>query len=71
MGVAFSLLHAVALELKLPDLVALLLFAIPVVAYIAYCTNNTRREALGSAIRIYLTFSSVLLAASGLVYVIG
>jgi len=71
MGVAFSFLHGLVLWLNLPDLVALLMFAIPVVAYIAYSTQNSQRLALGSAIRIYSSFTGVLLAAAGLVYLIG
>ncbi len=71
MGVAFSFLHALILWLNLPDLAALLMFALPIVAYIAYCTQNSRRQALHSAIRIYATFAAVVLASTGLVYLIG
>ena len=70
-GVAFSLLHAVSLWLQLPDLAALLLFALPVVAYIAYCTQHSRAAMLRSALRIYASFAAVVLCAGGLVYVIG
>ena len=69
-GVAFSFLHLVFVWLKLPDLAALLVFALPVIAYIAYCTQNTRSAMLRSAVRIYLGFSGVVLAAAGLVYLI-
>ena len=71
MGVAFSFLHSLILWLNLPDLVALLMFAIPLVAYTAYCTQNSRRQALRSAIRIYASFAAVVLASAGLVYLIG
>jgi hypothetical protein len=70
-GVAFSLLHAVILWLQLPDLAALLLLAIPVVAYIAYCTEPTRVDMTRAALKFYLGFASVTLAAGGLVYLIG
>ena len=71
LGVAFSLLHVVILWLQLPDVMALLLFAIPIVLYIAYCTGTTRAQTLRSALTIYLGFSGVVLAAAGLVYLIG
>lgn len=71
MGVAFSFLHVVILYLNLSDLLALLIFAIPVVIYIGYCTRRTRRQALRSAIGIYFSFASVVLACTGLVYLIG
>ena len=71
MGVVFSFLHVVILYLTLPDLLALLIFAIPVVAYIGYCTRHTRWQALHSAIAIYISFAGVVLACTGLVYLIG
>jgi hypothetical protein len=70
-GVAFSLLHLVILWLGLPDLAALLLLTIPVIAYLAYCTQPTRPAMLRSAIRIYTSFAAVVLSAGGLVYLIG
>ena len=70
-GVAFSLLHAVILWLDLPDLAALLLFAIPVVVYIAYCTEPSRAAVGRAALRIYLSFALVTLAAGGLVLLLG
>jgi len=70
-GVAFSLLHLAIAWLWLPDLAALLLFAIPVVGYLAYCTQPTRAAALRSATRIYASFAAVVLSAVGLVYLIG
>ena len=71
MGVAFSLLHGILLWLDVPDLAALLIFAIPIAGYIAYCTHNTRRQAFHSAILIYTSFAAVVLASGGLVYLIG
>jgi len=70
-GVAFSLLHVSILWLGLPDLAALLLFAVPVVGYIAYCTQPDQAAMLRSAARIYTSFAAVVLSAAGLVYVIG
>lgn len=70
-GVAFSLLHFTILWLRLPDLAALLLFAVPVIAYLAYCTQNTRAAMLHSALWIYATFAAVVLSAGALVYLIG
>jgi hypothetical protein len=70
-GVAFSLLHAAILWLGLPDLAALLLFAIPVVVFIAYCTEPTRADVIRAALRTYLAFALVTLASGGIVYLIG
>ena len=69
-GVAFSFLHLLIVRLNLPDLAALMIFALPVIAYIAYCTQNTRAGMLGSAARIYLGFAGVVLTAAGVVYLI-
>ena len=71
LGVTFALIHWVALWLGLPDLVSLLLFAIPIVAYIAYCTQESRALWLRSALTMYSSFAGVVLAAAGLVYLIG
>ena len=68
---AFLLLHLLIIALGLGDLVALLLFAIPVVAYLAYSTQETRARRLKSAVQIYLSFACVTLAAAGLVHLIG
>ncbi len=70
-GVAFSILHVTILWLRLPDLAALLLFAAPLIGYIAYCTQDTRAAMLLSATRIYVSFAIVVLSAGGLVYLIG
>ena len=71
MGVTFSLFHGLILWLNLPDLVALLMFALPLVAYAAYCTQNSPRQVLRSATRIYASFATVVLASASLVYLIG
>ena len=71
LGAAFSLLHWISLALALPDLLALLLFALPVIAYMAYCTESTPVQVLRAAVRIYVTFAAVLLASAALVYFIG
>ena len=70
-GVAFTILHLAILWLGLPDLAALLLFAVPVVAYIAYCTQPTRAAMTRAAATMYLSFAAVTLSAAGLVYLIG
>jgi len=71
MGVAFTLLHGLISWLNLSDLIALLIFAIPIAAYTAYCTHNSPRRALHSAIWIYGSFAGVVLASASLVYLIG
>ncbi len=65
------LLHLVILWLGFSDLVALLMFALPIVAYISYCTQDSSRQVILSTLRIYGTFSSILIASAGLVYLIG
>lgn len=70
-GVAFSFIHLAVVWLGLPDLAGLLLLAVPVVAYIAYCTEPTRAAMIHAAMRIYLSFAVVTLSAGGLVYLIG
>ena len=71
MAAAFVGLHYLILLFKFSDAMALILFAMPVVAIIAYSTHETSREMLRSAILIYTCFVSVILAASGLVWFIG
>lgn len=71
LGVAFLLLHLLILALGLPDLAALLLFAIPIAAYIAYCTQESRATMWRSAWQMYLVFAAVTLSAAGLVMFIG
>ncbi len=70
LGVTFTLLHWLILWLNLPDLVALLLFALPVVAYIAWCTVESRAAQLRFALQIYLCFSLVTIASAAIVYLI-
>ena len=70
LGVAFTLLHLLIVALGLPDIVALLLFALPIVGYIAYCTQETRAAMWRSAIHIYVAFVAVTLSAAGLVLII-
>jgi len=71
LGVAFLLLHGLILLLDLPDLAALLLFALPVSAYIAYCTQPSRAALLRFTLRIYVVFATTVLASAALVYYIG
>ena len=70
LGVAFAFLHSVSWWLKLPDLAALLLFALPISAYCAYCTQESNRLMLRATLRIYLVFASVVLASAVLVFLI-
>ena len=67
LGVAFSFLHWLILALGLSDLVALLLFALPIAGYIAYTTQETIETRWRFAVRIYLVFAAVTLSAAGLV----
>ena len=71
LGVVLAILHHLLLWLNLPDIVALLVFALPLVAYIAYTTQPTSALWLRSALSIYTGFGGVVLAAAGLVYLIG
>ena len=67
LGVAFTILHWLILALGLPDIVALLLFAIPIAGFIAYTIEDTTRARFRFAARIYGVFAVVTLAAAGLV----
>ncbi len=71
LGVAFTLLHWLILWLNLPDLAALLLFALPVSAYIAWCTVESRMAQVRFALQIYLCFGAVTVASAAIVYLIG
>ena len=71
LGVVFIFLHLIIVWSGVADIVALLLLAIPVVGYIAYCTHASRAVMVRSAVHIYCGFAAVVLAAVGLVYVIG
>jgi len=71
LGVVFSFLHLIIVWSGVADIVALLVFAAPIVVYISYCTQQSRSAIVGSAVRIYCAFATVALPAIGLVYVIG
>ena len=71
MGVVASLIHLLLVWLGATDVVALLVYAAPIVVYISYCTRESRGEIIGSALRIYGSFAMVIVAAAGLVYLIG
>ena len=71
LGVAFTILHWVILWLRLPDLAALLLFALPVTAYIAWSMQEGRSRQLRFGLQIYVTFAAVVVACAGIVYLIG
>jgi hypothetical protein len=71
MGAVFILLHLVIVWAGVSDLVALLVFALPIVVYISYCTHEARKKVIASALRIYLSFAFVVVASAGLVYLIG
>lgn len=64
-------LHYLILFIGLNDVTALILFALPVTVLIAHSTHETVRDMLKSAILIYLSFVSVVLISSGLVWFIG
>ena len=70
LGFALTLLHWLSLWLALPDIVALLLFALPLSFYFAYCVEPTRARMLRVGLRHYLIFTSVVLACAGIVQVI-
>lgn len=63
----FSILHWLILWLRLPDLAALMVLALPVVAYIAYCTADSRSAMLRASLRMYLGFAGVVLTSAALV----
>ena len=71
LGAVFILLHLVLVWLGVSDLVALLVFALPIAGYISYCTNESRNKVIASVLRIYLSFASVVVASAALVYLIG
>jgi hypothetical protein len=71
MAMAFVGLHYLILFLGLNDVTALILFALPVVAMIAYSSHDTPSEMMRSAVTIYVSFISVIFAAWGLVLFIG
>ena len=63
----FSVLHHLILWLRLPDLAALMVLALPVVFYIAYCTVDSKSSVLRASLRIYLGFAGVVLPSAALV----
>lgn len=71
LGVAFVLLHHLIVWVGANDLVALLLFAAPICAYISFCTHRGAHQQIRVACQIYASFSLVVLSAAGLVYLIG
>ena len=64
---AFGALHYLILWLRLPDLAALMVLAIPVVFYIAYCTAESGSSVLRASLRIYLAFAGVVLPSAAFV----
>lgn len=71
MGVAFALLHWLLIWTGVSDLIALLTYALPISLYVAWCTQDTRAATLRSAMLIFGSFAAVVLAAAGLVFLIG
>ena len=71
MGAVASLLHALIVWLGLGDLPALLLYAAPISAYLGYCNHQTWAAQRRAALQMYLSFSLVVIASAGLVYLIG
>jgi len=70
MGLIFVGLHYLILFLGLNDLSALILFALPVIAMIAYSCHDSPSEMIRSARAIFISFISVVFAAWGLVWFI-
>ena len=70
MGLAFVGLHYLILFLGLNDLSALILFALPMIAMIAYSSHDTPSEMMRSAGTMFISFISVIFAAWGLVWFI-
>ncbi len=70
MATTFVGLHYLILFLGLNDITALILFALPMIAMIAYSSHDTLSEMIRSARTIYLSFISVIFAASGLAWFI-
>ena len=63
-------LHYLILFFGLNDVTALILFALPVTVLIAHSTHETAHGMWKSAISIYVSFVSVVLISSGLVWFI-
>lgn len=71
LGLAESVIHLLSLWLELPDIVALLLMALPLVLFISYCSHESRAQIIRAAIRIYAGFAAVVIASAAIVYFIG
>ena len=71
LGVALSAIHWLLAWLRLPDIAALLLFAVPLIAYLSYATQDSCGQRIRAALRMYLVFAGVVLSAAALVYLIG
>ena len=71
LGAVFTILHWLILWLRLTDLVALLLFALPVTAYIAWCMQEELSRQLRFGVQIYVSFAAVVVACAGIVFLIG
>jgi hypothetical protein len=70
-GVIAVLLHLLIVWLGVGDLVALMIFAAPISAYLAYCTHHSNARRWRAAGQIYASFCSVVLASAAIVYYIG
>lgn len=70
-GVIAVLLHLLIVWLGIGDLGALMIFAAPISAYLAYCTHRSNAHRWRAAAQIYASFCSVVLASAALVYYIG
>ncbi len=63
----YVVLHYVFLFLKLNDLLALILFALPLCFYIAYATHDNRHDMIRAGASIFGWFVFVVCASAGLV----
>ncbi len=70
LGLALSMIHLLSLALALPDIIALLLLALPLTLFIAYCSHESHAQMLRAAIQIYCSFASVVIASAAIVYLI-
>ena len=70
-GVIAITLHFFIVWLGVGDLTALIIYAAPISAYIAYCTHRSRARQWRAALQIYGSFLGVVLSCAGLVFFIG
>ena len=63
----FIISHHLILFIGLGDIPALILYVLPISVFIAYSTNETRAAMMRAAFIIFSTFTSVVLAAAGIV----